>query len=144
MNWEERFREGEQLVSERRISEAMEHYKAILEETQEDKKVYFWALKHLGDVIGYAGLRDYMQAIEIYQKIISEYEEEADSLYNWCQIDIGRSYLEGGLEMLENFDSMMGIMELEDSKMNKYLQRLIDKRNEYIEREAEVLYKARM
>ena len=144
MNWEERFREGEQLVSDRRISEAMEHYKAILEETQEDKKVYFWALKHLGDVIGYAGLRDYIQAIEIYQKIISEYEEEDDSLYNWCQIDIARSYLEGGLQMLENFGSMMGIMELEDSKMNEYLQRLIDKRNEYIEREAEVLYKARM
>jgi len=144
MNWEERFREGEQLVSDRRISEAIEHYKAILDDAEEDKKIYYWALKHLGDVVGYAGLKDYMQAIDIYQKIINEYEEDDDSLYNWCQIDIARAYLEAGLEMLDNFDNMMGIMELEDAKMNEYLQKLMSKRNDYIEREAEVLYKARM
>jgi len=35
-------------------------------------------------------------------------------------------------------------LELEDSKMNAYLQKLINRRNEYIEREAEILYKERM
>ena len=145
MNWEERFKEGEQLVSDRRISEAMEHYKGILEEAGEDnKKIYFWAMKHLGDVLGYAGIKDYMQSIDIYQKIINEYEEADDTLYNWCQVDIARAYLEAGLEMIENFDSMMGIMELEDEKMQEYIQRLTNKRNDYIEREAEVLYKERM
>jgi len=145
MNWEERFREGEQLVSDRRISEALEHYKAIIEETREDdKKICFWAMKHLGDVLGYAGGRDYMQSIEIYQKIINEFEEADDTLYNWCQVDIARAYLEAGLAMIENFDSMMGIMEIEDKKMVEYIQKLVNKRNEYIEREAEIIYKERM
>ena len=144
MDWERRFKEGEQLVSDRRISEAMEHYKAILEDSGEDKKIYYWALKHLGDVIGYAGLRDYLQAIDLYQKIINEYEEDDDSLYNWCQVDIARAYIEAGLDMMDNFNNMLGILELEDSKMNAYLQKLINRRNEYIEREAEILYRERM
>lgn len=144
MNWNERFKEGEQLVSDRRVSEALEHYKAMLEDAGEDKKIYYWVLKHMGDVVGYAGLKDYLQAIDIYQKIITEYEEDDDSLYNWCQIDIAKSYLEMGLEMLENFDNMTGILELENEEMHNYLEKLILKRNEYIEREAEILYKARM
>jgi len=144
MDWKARFKEGEQLVSDRRISEAIEHYKAILEDSEEDKKIYYWALKHLGDVIGYAGLKDYLQAIDIYQKIINEYEEDDDSLYNWCQVDIARAYIEAGLDMMDNFNNMLGILELEDSKMNVYLQKLINRRNEYIEREAEILYKERM
>lgn len=144
MNWEARFKEGEQLVSDRRISEAIEHYNSILQDAKEEKKIFYWALKHLGDVIGYAGLKDYLQAIDIYQKIINEYEEAEDSLYNWCQVDIAKSYLELGIEMFDNFSSMMGIFEFEDNTMEQYLQKLITKRNEYIEREAEILFKEKM
>ncbi len=144
MDWEARFKEGEQLVNNRRVSDAIEHYKGILEDAGEDKKIYFWALKHLGDVVGYAGLKDYLQAIDIYQKIINEYEEDDDSLYNWCQADIAKAYLESGLEMLDGFNSMIGILEFEDNNMSEYIQKLIDKKNEYIEREAEIIYKERL
>lgn len=143
MDWKKRFEEGEQLVGERRITEAIEVYKGIMEEAGEDKKIYFWALKHLGDLIGYIGLKDYLQSIDIYQKIINEYEEE-DSLYNWCQLDIARAYLEMGMDMMGNFDNMTQILELEEEEMEKYFQRMVKMRNDYIEREAEILYKGRM
>lgn len=144
MDWNELFREGEQLVSERRISEAIEHYKGIMEKAENDQKIYYWALKHIGDVIGHGGMRDYLQAIDIYQRIINEYEAEDDPLYNWCQLDIARAYLEMGLEMMHNFDNMGEIIEVENEEMDKYLQKLVEKRNDYIEREAEVIYKGRM
>ncbi|MFT9496428.1 hypothetical protein [Anaerosolibacter sp.] len=144
MDWNKLFREGEQLVSERKLAEAIEHYKGIMEQAGEAQKIYYWALKHLADVVGYMGLRDYFQAIDIYQKIINEYEAEDDSLYSWCQLDISRAYLEMGLEMMENFDSMREIVGLEDEEMENYFEKLIERRNDYIEREAEVIYKGRM
>ncbi|QZY55412.1 hypothetical protein [Crassaminicella profunda] len=144
MNWDELFKEGEQLVSDRMISEAIEHYKGIMEKAEDNQKIYYWALKHLGDVVGYAGIKDYLQAIDIYQKIINEYEEDDDTLYNWCQLDIAKAYLEMGMEMFENFDNIKEIVEMEDSNMEQYFGKLLQKRNDYIEREAEILYKERM
>jgi tetratricopeptide (TPR) repeat protein len=144
MDWNKMFREGEQLVSERKVAEAIEHYKGIMEQAGEEQKIYYWALKHLADVVGYMGLRDYFQSIDIYQKIINEYEAEDDPLYNWCQLDISRAYLEMGLEMMENFDSMREIVGLEDEEMENYFEKLVERRNDYIEREAEVIYKGRM
>ncbi|TCO78690.1 hypothetical protein [Marinisporobacter balticus] len=144
MNWDELFKQGEQLVSDRMISEAIEHYKGIMEKAEDNKKIYFWALKHLGDVVGYAGMKDYLQSIDIYQKIINEYEEDDDMLYNWCQLDMAKAYLEMGLALMGNFDNMREIIEIEDDKMKQYFNKTIQKRNDYIEKEAEVLYKARM
>lgn len=144
MDWKELFREGELLVRERKVGEAIEHYQGMMEKAQEEPKVYFWSLKYLGDVVGYLGLKDYLQAIDIYQKIINEYEDEEDSLYNWCQLDISRAYLEMGLEMLQNFDSMREMLEPVDEEMEKYYTKILEKRNDYIEREAEILYKERM
>lgn len=144
MNWKELFREGELLVSERKIEEAIEHYQAMMEKAQEEPRVYFWALKHLGDVVGYLGLKDYLQAIDIYQKIINEYEEEEDTLYNWCQLDISRAYMEMGLEMLQNFDNMREILEPADEEMERYYAKILEQRNNYIEKEAEILYRERM
>ncbi|MCT4607058.1 MAG: hypothetical protein N4A64_13335 [Marinisporobacter sp.] len=144
MNWDALFKEGEQLVSDRMISEAIEHYKGIMEKAEDNQKIYYWALKHLGDVVGYAGIKDYLQATDIYQKIINEYEEDDDTLYNWCQLDIARAYLEMGIEMFENFDNIKEIVEMEDKNMQEYFGKLLQKRNDYIEREAEILYKERM
>ncbi|MFZ5967138.1 MAG: hypothetical protein ACOYVK_08175 [Bacillota bacterium] len=143
-NWEELFKQGEQLVSDRMISEALEHYKGIMDQAAEEPKIYFWALKHLGDVVGYAGLKDYLQAIDIYQKIINEYEEDDDQLFHWCQLDMARAYLEMGMEMMENFDNMREIVALEDKNMEEYFHKLVDRRNQYIEGEAEILYKERL
>lgn len=143
MDWNTLFREGEQLVLEHRIAEAIEHYKGIMEKAAEHKKIYYWAFKYLADVVGYMGLKDYLQAVDIYQKIINEYEEEDDSLYNWCQLDMARAYLEMGLEMMENFNSMGEIVVLENEEMEKYFEKLMERRNDYIEREAEILYRER-
>lgn len=143
MNWDERFREGEKLLSERNINGAIEHYQKMMEDSKDEPKIHYWALKHIGDAIGYAGAKDYMQSIDLYQKIINEYEGE-DALYNWCQLDIAKAYLELGLEMMSNFDNMKEIIEIEDKNMNEYFEKLMDKRNQYIERAAEIIYKERM
>lgn len=143
MNIKEKFNEAQDLVVRRGYDEALKIYKEIME-ANEGEDAYFWALKHFGDVVGYIGFKDYFQSIDIYQKIIMEYENEEDNLYEMCQIDTARAYLELGLDMIENFDNTIHMFEPEDSKMKKYMQELIKRRNDFVEQQAEAIYKARL
>lgn len=139
----ERFREAQALVGNRQFEEALQLYKAIMDET-EGTDTHYWALKHFGDLVGYVGYKDYFQSIDIYQKIISEYEGEDDALYELTQLDVARAYLEMGLEMLGNFENTISIFEPQNDAAVAYQQDLIGRRNQFIEAEAEALYKNRL
>lgn len=143
MDHKELFREAHALVGNRQFEEAMQLYKTIMDEN-EGTDAHFWALKHLGDLVGYIGYKDYYQSIDIYQKIISDYEGDDDALYELTQLDVARAYLEMGLEMIENFENTISIFEPQHEAMITYQQELIDRRNQFIEAEAEALFKNRL
>ena len=143
MDYSERFKEAEALVGNRQFEGAMESYKAIMDET-EGTDTHFWALKHFGDLVGYIGFKDYFQSIDIYQKIISEYEGPDEALYELTQLDVSRAYLEMGLEMLSNFENTIQIYEPQHEVMIAYQKELIARRNQFIEFESEILFKNRL
>lgn len=143
MDYTKRFEEAGSLVRNRQFEDAMESYKAIMDET-EGTDTHFWALKHFADLVGYIGFKDYYQSIDIYQKIISEYEGDDDNLYELTQLDVARAYLEMGFQMLENFESTIQIFEPQHESMIAYQQELIARRNQFIETEAETIFKARL
>ncbi len=80
MDVKAKFSEAQDYVSKRIFDGALQIYKEIMEAT-EGEDTYYWALKHYGDVVGYIGYKDYFQSIDVYQKIIMEYENEEDNLY---------------------------------------------------------------
>lgn len=137
------FNEGFQMLGERRYEEALEFFSKLSEENEEDQKVHYWALKYIADIIGKHAYRDYGQAIDIYQKIINEYELE-DNLYEICQMDMASAYLEMGTSMIQTFDEVIDNLFVEDDKMHELKEKLIEKRNDFIENEAEKIYKSRM
>lgn len=143
MDFNEKIRDAQALVGNRQFEEALQAYKAIMDES-EGTDAYYVALKHFGDVVGYIGYKDYYQSIDIYQKIISEYEGEDDGLYELTQLDVARAYLEMGLDMLGNFESTIAIFEPQSEAMVAYQQDLLNRRNQFIEKEAESLYKDRL
>lgn len=143
MDIKAKFDEAQEYVGRRVFEGAIQIYKEIME-ASEGEDAYYWALKHYGDVIGYIGLKDYFQSIDVYQKIIMEYENEEDSLYEMCQIDTARAYLELGIDMIQNFDNTISMFEPEDDKMITYMKQMIKRRNEFIEQEAEVIYKSKL
>ncbi|MCT4595073.1 MAG: hypothetical protein N4A57_12510 [Anaeromicrobium sp.] len=143
MSWQQKFKEGEELIRVKDYNGAISHFNNMLGEYKDEPKVYYWSLKYLGDIIGHMTRKDFFQAIDLYQKIINEYEGE-DKLYELCQIDIARSYLEVGFDMLNNFDSMTQMIEIEDDEIAQYFEKIMKKRNDYIERAAEAIYKERL
>ncbi len=132
------------LVAGRRYQEAMQALNEIVAESEDDPQSYYWALKHMGDITGYAGFKDYFSAIDIYQKIINEYEIEDDQLYEWCQMDIMRSYVELGIEMFDSFNGLTDVVMPVNDVMDEYFQKIIEKKKMYIEVEAEKLFKERL
>ena len=143
MDYKERFEEAESLVRNRQFEAAMETYKAIMDET-EGTDTHFWALKHFADLVGYIGYKDYFQSIDIYQKIISEYEGEDNALYELTQIDVARAYIEMGLEMIENFENTIQMFEPELEATVAYKEELVKRRDQFIESEADAIFKSRL
>lgn len=143
MDYRARLEEAASLVRNRQFEAAMGEYKTIMDET-EGTDTYFWALKHFGDLVGYIGMKDYYQSIDIYQKIISEYEGDDDALYELTQLDVARAYLEMGFEMIGNFENTIQMFEPQHEAMIAYQNELIARRNQFIESEAEVIFKGRL
>lgn len=143
MSWQERFKEGEELIRIKDFNGAIAHFNSMLEEYKDNPKVYYWTFKYLGDIVGHMTRRDFFQAIDIYQKIINEYEGE-DNLYELCQIDMARSYLEIGIDMFDNFESLTSMIEIEDDKVREYYEKIKDKKDKFVENAAEAIYKARL
>jgi tetratricopeptide (TPR) repeat protein len=144
MEWEKRFKEGSEMTGRRQYKDALEHYQGMLEESKEEPEVHYQALKAIGDILGYKGVKDYMNAIEVYQKIINEYEDASDELFDWCQAEIAATYLFIGMENLDNFDNINEIVNMENSDISIYLGKLMEKRELFILAKADSIYKKRM
>ena len=143
MDWKKEFEEGQQLTRDRRYEEATEKYKAIIQGSEEEPKVYYWALKHFADLAGFIYFKDYFRAIDMYQKIINEYEEE-DGLYEWCQVDMAKTYMMSGMEMFEGYDNVMDMLEPMDEQMAEYIEKMKEKRDDFFTDRAEIIYKKRL
>jgi len=145
MEWEKRFEEAREATGRRQYREAIELYKGILEDSKEvDQEVYYSALKAVADLLGYKGLKDYTSAIEVYQRIINEYEDASDDLFDWCQAEIAATYLFMGMENMDNFDNINEIVNLENPQIENYFTKLMEKRERFLLAKAEAIYKRRM
>lgn len=145
MNLNDVFRDYDECLLEGRFDDAATTLKDILERTKEtDAQVYYWALKRFGDYVGYGYMKDYAQAIDIYQSIINEYESDEDDLYEWCQMDIAKSYLNIAINAFQTFEEMTDIIEQVSDERSEYFDALIEKRNEYIEGKADEIQRARI
>jgi len=145
MEWEKRFEEAREMTGRRQYRDAIEAYKEILEDSKEENpEVYYSALKAIGDLLGHKGIKDYMSAIEVYQRIINEYEEAPDQLFDWCQAEIAATYLFIGMENLDNFDNLREIVNMEDADISSFFAKLMEKREHFILAKADAIYKKRM
>lgn len=137
------FESGQQLVRDRKFDEAINHYKTMIEDSVEEPTVHYWALKHFADIVGPLFYKDYFKAIDIYQKIINEYDGD-DGLYEWCQVDMAKTYLQCGMEMIENYDNLLDMLNPIDNQMLEYIRKINETREDFITQRAEVIYKSRM
>ena len=145
MDWEKKFAEGRELTGRRLYRDALTHYHELLEPAkEEDPAIYYSLLKAMADLLGYKGVKDHFNAIELYQKIINEYEEAPDELFDWCQAEIAATYLHLGMEHLDNFDTLHEIVNLENPDIETYFGKLMEKREHFILGKAEAIYKKRM
>ena len=145
MEWEKRFDEAREMSGRRQYGDAIELYKGILEDSkEEDREVYYAALKAVADLLGYKGIKDYLSAIEVYQRIINEYEEAPDELFDWCQAEIAATYLFLGMENLDNFDNINEIVNLDNPEIENYFTKLMEKREHFLLAKADAIYKKRM
>lgn len=137
------FEEGQQLIRNRRFDEAAELYKELIENSEHDEKIHYWAIKHLADVVGFLRFKDYFKAIDLYQKIIMEYEGE-DGLYEWCQVDMAKTYMLAGVEMFENYENMVDMLQPIDDAMGEYIYKMKEQRDDFFTERAEEIYKTRI
>jgi hypothetical protein len=143
MDWKNEFDVAQDFVSNRQYDLAATKYKEIIEGTEGQDKYHYWALKHFADLLGFIYMKDYFQAIDLYQRIINEYEEE-DGLYEWCQIDMARSYLNMSMELMASYENMEEFLEYDDPQMREHISKLKEKREDFITDRAESIYKGRM
>lgn len=143
MDWKSEINEGQDLVRSRKYDEAAAKYKEIIEGSESEPTVQYWAMKHFADLIGFIYLKDYLRAIDLYQRIINEYEEE-DGLYEWCQVDMAKSYVLAGMAMFESYENMLDMLEPLNEDMSEYISSMNEKKEDFITERAEAIYKSRM
>lgn len=143
MDWKQAMEEAHQLTRDRRFDQAALKYKEIIEGTEDEPKYHYWAMKHFADIAGMLFMKDYFRAIDLYQRIINEHEEE-DGLYEWCQVDMAKTYLLAGIEMFESYDNMIDMLEPLDDKMAEYIGKMKEKRDDFFTDHAEAIYKNRL
>lgn len=143
MDWKQEIEKGQKLVQERRFDLAIEQYRTVLEGSQDEPKYYYWTLKHYADLIGFIYGKDYFRAIDMYQEIINNYEEE-DGLYEWCQVDMAKSYLNAGMDMFEAFENMTEFLEPLNDQMSSYIATMMEAKDDFITERAEIIYKSRL
>jgi hypothetical protein len=115
----------------------------MLETYENQEKPYYWAMKHLADLTGYIYGKDYFSAIDLYQKIINEYEGE-DGLYEYAQADMAKTYLICGIEMISTYEDMETILEPMNPEMGAYINKMHELKEDFIMERAEKIYKSRL
>lgn len=143
MDLKSMFEEGQQLIRNRRFDEAAELYNKLIENSEHDEKIHYWSIKHLGDIVGFLHYKDYFRAVDLYQKVIMDYEGE-DGLYEWCQVDMSKTYLLAGVEMFETFENMVDMLQPINDQMAEYIHKMNEKREDFLTTRAEEIYKKRM
>lgn len=143
MEWKKEIELGQQLTRERKYEDAAMKYKSILEEAEHEPQIYYWAMKHFADLVGFIYKKDYFRAIDLYQRIINEYEGE-DGLYEWCQVDMAKSYLNAGTDMIEAYENMTDMLTPLDKNMEEYIEKLEETREDFLTNRAEAIYKSRL
>lgn len=143
MDWKNEIELGQQLVRDRKYEEAAIKYKEIIEATEDEPTVQYWSMKHFADLVGFVYMKDYLRAIDLYQRIINEYEEE-DGLYEWCQVDMAKSYLLAGMGMFEAYENMTDLLAPINDQMAEYVENMHEKREDFLTERAEAIYKNRL
>ena len=72
-----------------------------------------------------------------------EYEEE-DGLYEWCQVDMAKSYLLAGMDMFEAYENMTDLLAPLNEQMAEYVEKMHEKREDFLTERAEAIYKNRL
>lgn len=130
-----------ELVQNRQYQQAVEELKTILEEDNQDD-VHYQAMKVYADVLGPLAFKDYIGAVDIYQAVINETEN--DELYAQCQLAILNAYLNLSMEMMDAYEGMRDMIETEDDITQDYLRLMDDKRVDFLTSRAEAIYKKRL
>ncbi len=123
-----------------KINEAVEQLKPLLE-SEEQNDDYYKGLKLYADIIGPMTGSDNVLAIDLYQRIINE--AESDELYNAAQVAILKSDLMLAMHFMEAFENTLDIIEVNEQDKH-FIDDLVQKREAFITKRAEVIYKQRL
>ena len=137
------YTEAVDFVKNRQYQHALDNIKQILdaEEAPQDD-VYYKTLKLYADLIGPLANKDYINAIDMYQSVINETEN--DDLYAQSQLAILNAYLCLSIDMMDAYESTRDVIESDDDNINAFMQELDQKREDFLLARAELIYKKRM
>lgn len=136
-----RYKNAVELVKNMQYQEAMEALKEIIDLGQEDD-LHFYAVKLCADIVGPLAFHDYTGAVDLYQNVINNTEN--DDLYNQCQASILNAYLSLSLNMMEAYEGLRDMLESEDDLVLDMIARLDQRREDFITSRAESIYKKRL
>ncbi len=128
------------LTQQNNFPAAIETLKPLLEAEEHDDN-YYRALKLYADIIGPISGNDHAMAIDIYQQIING--AESDELYNSAQVAILKSNLMLAFYHMEAFENTIDIIEVSDHDKH-FIDDLVQKREAFITKRAENIYKQRL
>ncbi len=138
---EEMLNNAVEMVNNRQFVDATTVLKELIEGEEQD--IYFYkGLKLYADVLGPLTGHDYNMAIDMYQKIVNECED--DALYESAQLSILDSYLNLSMHYMETFENTIDVIESDDDNTQQFLDKLAEKRENFIVQRAESIYKNRM
>ncbi len=137
-----RLKDALECVNNRQFQEATVILKELLENTEQDDPNYFKGIKLYADILGPITGHDYNLAIDFYQQIVNQCED--DALYESAQISILTSYLNLSIHYMETFENTVDVIETENESTNSILTELHAQREKFIVQRAEAIYKERM
>lgn len=129
-----------ELTAERQLGAAMELLKPIIEEKREDDN-YYRCLKLYADIIGPLSGSDNVLAIDIYQQILSQTED--DNLYNSVQVAILKANLMLSIHFMEAFENTIDVIEVAEHDRH-FVEDLIQKRENFITKRADLIFKQKL
>jgi len=91
MNIKILFDQGEDLIKEGKVEEACNLYFSIIEVASSKREV-LWAKKHLADLEGIYGRKNFNNAIKLYEEIIADAGNDKE-LIKFCIEDIKRTVI---------------------------------------------------
>ncbi len=129
-------------VNNRQFQEATVILKELLESAEQDDPNYFKGIKLYADILGPITGHDYNLAIDFYQQVVNQCED--DALYQSAQISMLTSYLNLSIHYMETFENTIDVIESTDDNTTQILAELNAQREKFIIQRAESIYKERM